>query len=350
MARGSGVIARYRERLPLPTSAPVVTLGEGETPLIRSKRLSARFEADVWLKCEGANPTGSFKDRGMTVALSGALAEGAGGVACASTGNTSASAAAYAARAGLPCAVLVPRGGVALGKLAQALAHGARVLEIDAGFDTALGLVSELAAAGRLTLVNSLNPLRIEGQKTAAFEIAEQLGRAPDLHLMPVGNAGNITAHWRGYREARNLGWCSALPRMFGFQAEGAAPIVRGAVVERPETIAGAIRIGRPASWAEALDATASSGGAVLAVSDEQIAAAYRALAEEGVFVEPASAAPVAGLGELARRDLVPRGCTVVCVLTGHGLKDPDWALGAAPRPVRVPAEAAAVVEALGLG
>ncbi|HEX2058109.1 MAG TPA: threonine synthase [Actinomycetota bacterium] len=337
VAERRGIIRRYFDHLPVDEATPVVTLGEGETPLIRSERLSVETGADVWLKYEGLNPTGSFKDRGMTLAISKALQEGSSAVVCASTGNTSASAAAYAGRAGMTCAVLIPSGNVALGKLAQALVHGARVLEIDGNFDQALTLTREMAERWPITLVNSVNPYRIEGQKTGAFEIVEALGRAPDLHLMPVGNAGNITAYWRGYREAREAGWCEALPRMQGFQAEGANPIVRGEVVEDPVTIATAIRIGNPASWTGAEDAATASGGAIDSVRDKEILDAYRDLAHEGVFVELASAASVAGLRQMHERGELPRGAVVACVLTGHGLKDPDWAIAGAPVPKKVP-------------
>ncbi len=346
---GAGVIARYRKWLPVDASTPVVSLGEGSTPLVFSERLSSEVGARVWLKCEGLNPTASFKDRGMTVAVSKALEQGAATVVCASTGNTSASAAAYAARAGMVCAVLVPHGNVAYGKLAQALAHGARLVEINGTFDDALALTRLMTERNAVTGVNSINPYRIEGQKTAAFEIVEELGRAPDLHLMPVGNAGNITAYWRGYRQARSLGWSEAAPRMFGWQAQGADPIVRGAPVASPSTAASAIRIGNPASWAGATEAASSSGGAIEAVSDEHIIEAYRWLAAEGVFVELASAAAVAGLRRLASEGRVPRGATCVCVLTGHGLKDPEWAVADAPKPALVPARIEAVLDALGL-
>ncbi len=335
--RRRGIIRRYFEHLPVSEATPIVTLGEGSTPLLRSERLSEETGAEVWLKYEGLNPTGSFKDRGMTLAISKALEEGSSAVVCASTGNTSASAAAYAGRAGLTCAVLIPRGNVALGKLAQALVHGARVLEIDGNFDQALTLTREMSERWPITLVNSVNPFRIEGQKTGAFEIVEALGRAPDLHLMPVGNAGNITAYWRGYREARAAGWSDALPRMHGFQAEGANPIVRGSVVEDPVTIATAIRIGNPASWEGATEAAGSSGGAISSVRDKEILDAYRDLAHEGVFVELASAAAVAGLRQLHGRGEVPRGAVVACVLTGHGLKDPDGAIAGSPVPKKVP-------------
>ena len=342
-----GVIARYRDHLPVSGSTPVVTLGEGDTPLLLSERLSRETKADVWLKVEAANPTGSFKDRGMTVAVSKASEGGAKVVACASTGNTSASAAAYAARAGLMCAVLIPRDQVAVGKLAQARVHGAQVLEVEGNFDHALRLVRELCRDGSFTLVNSLNEFRIEGQKTAAFEIVEQLEGAPDLHVMPVGNGGNITAYGRGYREARAAGWSSGDPRMFGVQAEGAAPLVRGEPVDDPQTIASAIRIGEPASWAQALEAATASGGRILAVSDELIARAHRDLAKEGLFVEPASAASVAGLRSLAAQGAIPSGSTVACVLTGHGLKDPASALASLPPTRTVAADVGAIREAL---
>ena len=345
-----GIIRRYFEQLPVTESTPIVTLHEGNTPLIRSDRLSHEIDADVWLKYEGLNPTGSFKDRGMTLAISKAVEEGSRAVVCASTGNTSASAAAYAARAGLICAVLIPKGNVALGKLAQAVVHGARVLEIDGNFDLALNLTKEMAEAHPITLVNSVNPYRIEGQKTGAFEVVESLGRAPDLHVMPVGNAGNITAYWRGYREARELGWSDGLPKMHGFQAEGANPIVRGEPVAEPKTVATAIRIGNPASWEGATEAAASSGGAIASVRDKEIVEAYRALAAEGVFVELASAAGVAGLRQMKERGLVPAGATVTCVLTGHGLKDPDWAIAGAARPKLVAAELGPILEELELG
>ncbi len=345
----TGLIDRYRDHLPVTDSTPIVSLGEGDTPLLLSERLSERTGASVFLKYEGLNPTGSFKDRGMTLAVSKALEEGSRAVVCASTGNTSASAAAYAGKAGLMCAVLVPEGYVALGKLAQALAHGARVVEIAGNFDVALALTRELAEAGEVTLVNSVNPFRIEGQKTAAFEIVEALGRAPDLHLIPVGNAGNITAYWRGYKEAEGAGWSSSHPRMHGFQAAGAAPIVSGVVVEEPDTIATAIRIGNPASWDGANEAASSSGGSIESVTDDEILAAYRLLAAEGVFVEPASAASVAGLVKMSERGAIETDSIVVCVLTGHGLKDPDRAIDSAPERMRAPAEIGAIREKLKL-
>jgi len=344
-----GVIEEYRDRLPVTGDTPIVTLLEGGTPLLPSERLSEETGCLVYLKYEGANPTGSFKDRGMTVAVSRAIERGAEAVVCASTGNTSASAAAYAARAGVACAVLVPKGGVAAGKLAQALVAGARVLEIDAGFDEALRLSRELADRHPITLVNSVNPDRIQGQKTCAFEICDALGRGPDLHLVPVGNAGNITSHWLGYREEREAAHIERLPRLFGFQAAGAAPIVLGEPVERPETVASAIRIGNPASWKPAVEAAAESGGEILAVTDEEILAAYRDVAAEGLFAEPASAASVAGLRLLARTGALERGAVVACVLTGHGLKDPGTAMESVGAPVSVSADVEAVAEVLGL-
>lgn len=344
-----GIVTRYFEHLPVSDATPIITLGEGATPLIRSDRLSEKTNAEVWLKYEGLNPTGSFKDRGMTLAISKALEEGSGAVVCASTGNTSASAAAYAARAGMTCAVLIPGGNVARGKLAQASMHGARVLEIDDNFDRALQLVKEVARDHPVTVVNSTNPYRIEGQKTASFEIVEALGRAPDLHLMPVGNAGNITAYWQGYREARENGWSSSLPRMFGWQAEGAAPIVRGEIVESPATVATAIRIGNPASWRGAIEAASASAGAIGEVTDDEIIAAHRSLAQEGVFVELASAAGVAGLERMIESGVVEAGTTIVCVLTGHGLKDPDWALESSSPPISIKSDSDSLLAAMNL-
>ena len=314
----SGLIERYRERLPFAPGDPVVSLGEGSTPLVLAPRLSERVGAEVWLKLEGANPTGSFKDRGMTCAVSAAVREGAETVICASTGNTAASAAAYAARAGLRGAVIVPEGKIATGKLAQALMHGARVVALRGNFDQALELVRTLARSHPVALVNSVNEFRIEGQKTAAFELAEDLDGELDALCIPVGNAGNITAYWKGFNELGQR------PRMLGFQAAGAAPLVHGAPVEHPETVASAIRIGNPARWEEAMNAMTASGGAVAAVTDEQILGAYRFLAaDEGIFCEPASAASVAGLIVHG----APDARRVVCVLTGHGLKDPQTAL-----------------------
>jgi threonine synthase len=347
--RWRGVIEEFRDRLPVSPETPVVTLLEGGTPLLRSTALSEETRCEVFLKVEGANPTGSFKDRGMTVAVSRALEAGSKAVVCASTGNTSASAAAYAARAGLTCAVVVPKGGVALGKMAQTLVAGARVLEVEGSFDAALALTRALADAHPVTLVNSVNPDRLQGQKTCAFEICDVLGRAPDVHLLPVGNAGNITSHWMGYREYRETGVTTSLPVVFGFQAEGAAPIVRGEPVERPDTVASAIRIGNPASWEGATQAAAESGGEILALSDDQILQAYDGLAREGVFCEPASAASLAGLKALAAAGRIRKGSAVVCVLTGHGLKDPDTAVASSVAPVVVEAEADAVAAELGL-
>jgi len=340
-----GLIEAYREFLPVSAATPVVTLHEGNTPLLPAPRLSERVGAQVWLKYEGLNPTGSFKDRGMTMAISKAAEEGATAVVCASTGNTSASAAAYAARAGLGCIVLIPEGYIALGKLAQALIHGAQVLQIRGNFDAALEIVRELAG-NRVTLVNSVNPYRIEGQKTGAFEVVDALGEAPDYHCIPVGNAGNICAYWKGYLEYKAAGQSTKLPSMLGFQAEGAAPIVLGHPIDDPETVATAIRIGKPASWYGATAAAVESGGSITAVSDEEILEAYRFLAgQESVFCEPASAASVAGLINHG----VPAGSTVVCVLTGHGLKDPDIAIGQIAVPAAVDADPAAIRAALGL-
>ena len=337
----SGLIERYRERLPIGPDDPIVTLDEGGTPLLPAPVLSERVGARVFLKVEGANPTGSFKDRGMTVAVSRAVADGAEAVICASTGNTAASAAAYAARAGLRGAVIVPEGKIAIGKLAQALIHGARVVALRGNFDDALRIVRELAERHPIELVNSVNPHRIEGQKTSSFEICDELGGPPDALAIPVGNAGNITAYRRGFDE-----YCERLPMLLGFQAAGAAPLVLGHPVESPETVASAIRIGNPARWEEAMDAVTSSRGRIAAVEDEQILDAYRLLAAgEGVFCEPASAASVAGL--LAHG--LPEGPdgrmaeTVVCVLTGHGLKDPDTALGKAPAVIGCEPDLAAV-------
>jgi threonine synthase len=343
-----GIIEEYAEFLPVTPGAPVVTLLEGATPLLPAPNLSERVGATVYLKFEGANPTGSFKDRGMTLAITKAVEEGAELVICASTGNTSASAAAYATRAGIRCAVLIPEGHIALGKLSQALIYGALVLQVRGNFDHAFAIVRELADKEPVTLVNSINPFRIEGQKTAAFEIVDALGEAPDMHCIPVGNAGNITAYWKGYREYREAGHSARLPAMMGFQAAGAAPIVLGHPVDEPETIATAIRIGRPASWKGATDAATDSGGGVHAVTDEEILDAYRFLArEEAVFCEPASAASVAGLLKVG----VPGGVesTVVCTLTGNGLKDPDRAIAEIAVPKPMDADYGAVRAALGL-
>jgi len=313
------LIERYREHLPLEDGDPVVTLCEGSTPLVEAPVISERVGARVFLKLEGANPTGSFKDRGMTVAVSRAAGRGAEAVICASTGNTAASAAAYAARAGMRGAVIVPEGKIAIGKLAQALMHGARVIALRGNFDDALALVRELAQKHPIELVNSVNPYRIEGQKTAAFEVIDELGEAPAALAIPVGNAGNITAWWRGFSER------DTAPVLYGFQAEGAAPLVKGEPIADPETVASAIRIGNPARWEEAMTAVTSSRGRIAAVSDDQILDAYRLLASrEGVFCEPASAAGVAGVRRLVTEGTLDTSATVVCVLTGHGLKDPD--------------------------
>jgi threonine synthase len=345
-----GLIEAYRSRLPVSDATPVVTLLEGATPLVPAQELSRRTGCEVYLKVEGANPTGSFKDRGMTMAMSKAVEEGSHAVICASTGNTSASAAAYAARAGLVCAVLVPQGKIAMGKLAQALVHGAKLLQVDGNFDDCLTLASKLAIDYPVSLVNSVNQYRIEGQKTASFEIVDTLGDAPDIHCLPVGNAGNITAYWQGYREYAADGVANRTPRMWGFQAAGAAPIVAGKVVEQPQTIATAIRIGNPASWTKALAARDESGGRIDAVTDRAILAAYRLLARsEGVFVEPASAASVAGLLQVAEAGELPAGSRVVCTVTGNGLKDPEWAISGAPAPVTIPVDAAAAAAQLGL-
>ena len=344
-----GVIEEYREWLPVSEATPVITLREGGTPLIFSEVLSEETGCDVWLKFEGTNPTGSFKDRGMTVAISKALEEGAEAVICASTGNTSAAAAAYAAKAGLVCGVVIPDGKVAMGKLAQALVHGAVVVGLDGNFDAALQICRKLAIDYPVGLVNSVNPFRIDGQKTAAFEICDALGTAPDLHVLPVGNAGNITAYWKGYSEYHAAGRIPGLPRMCGFQAAGAAPIVRGHAVDNPSTIATAIRIGNPASWDQAVAAARDSDGCIRAVTDRDILRAYQRLAREGVFAEMASAASVAGLLQLATAGELPAGATIVCTLTGHGLKDPDWAIAGAARPEVLPVDVAAVAAKLGL-
>ena len=346
----TGVIAEYRDLLPVTADTPVITLGEGGTPLVQAGTLSAMTGCEVYLKVEAGNPTGSFKDRGMTVAVSAALGRSATAVICASTGNTSASAAAYAARAGITCAVLVPRGKIAIGKLAQALVHGARLLQVDGSFDDCLELARKLAAQYPVALVNSVNPDRLQGQKTAAFEIVDDLGDAPDVHCLPVGNAGNITAYWMGYTEYRRAGLATRAPRMFGFQASGAAPIVTGQPVLQPQTIATAIRIGNPASWRLAEEARDASAGLIDSVTDRQILAAYRLLAaKEAVFGELASAAGVAGLLQARENGQLDAGSVVVCTITGNGLKDPDWAVSAAPAPVTVPVDAATAAAALGL-
>jgi len=335
------LLERYRELLPLTSHTPMITLGEGDTPLVRSQRLEKKFNlGEVYFKLEGCNPTGSFKDRGMVMAVAKALEEGSQAIICASTGNTSASAAAYGARCGLKTFVLVPQGNIALGKLSQAIIFGARIIAIQGNFDQALRLVRELLQKLPLTLVNSINPYRLEGQKTAAFEIVDALGEAPDYLFIPVGNAGNITAYWMGFKEYRGVEKARKLPRMMGFEAEGAAPIVKGRVIENPETIATAIRIGNPASWQKAVAARDESGGVIGCVSDEEILQAYSLLAEEeGIFGEPASAASLAGLLKLKREGLKLERKRSVCIITGTGLKDPDTALKRTPKISEVPAE-----------
>jgi threonine synthase len=349
-----GVLREYADRLDISESTPIVTLGEGGTPLIPAPALSNRTGARVFVKYEGMNPTGSFKDRGMTMAISKAVEHGAKAVICASTGNTSASAAAYAAHAGITAAVLVPEGKIAMGKLSQAVAHDGQLLQIQGNFDDCLDIARDLAENYPVHLVNSVNNDRIEGQKTAAFEVVDVLGDAPDFHFIPVGNAGNYTAYTRGYREDVEAGRSTRLPRMFGFQAAGSAPIVAGEVVTSPETIASAIRIGNPASWQLALEARDLTDGWFGAITDEAILAAQKILsAEVGVFVEPASAISVAGLLERADAGVVPAGSTVVLTVTGHGLKDPQWALrradGSTMEPTVVASDTARVAEVLGL-
>jgi threonine synthase len=345
-----GLIHEYRDRLPVTDATPVVTLHEGGTPLVYACTISEAVGCEVWLKYDGANPTGSFKDRGMTIAMSKAAEDGARAVICASTGNTSASAAAYAVKAGMVCAVLVPQGKIAMGKLAQAVVHGATLLQVEGNFDDCLTVARALSDEYPVALVNSVNPARIEGQKTASFEVVDQLGKAPDIHCMPVGNAGNITAYWRGYTEYARDGIAASTPRLWGFQAAGAAPIVRGAPVLNPETIATAIRIGNPASWEQAVAARDESGGMIGEVTDEEILAAYRMLAaKEGLFCEPASAASVAGLLRAHAAGALDPGQVVVCTLTGNGLKDPQWALESAADPVVIPVDAVAAARALGL-
>jgi threonine synthase len=347
-----GVIEEYRKFLPVTEKTPIVTLGEGNTPLIQASRLAKRMtpSVDLYLKFEGANPTGSFKDRGMTLAISKAVEGGARAVMCASTGNTSASAAAYGARAGLAVYVVIPAGKIALGKLSQAMMHQATVVQIEGNFDQALSIVKDISATHKIELVNSINPFRIEGQKTAAMEVCDQLGAAPTLHALPVGNAGNIMAYWRGYTEYRRAGQIAHLPRMLGFQAAGAAPIVLGRVVENPQTIATAIRIGNPASWRGAVQAVEDSSGKMDVVTDDEILEAYGMIAaDEGVFCEPASAASVAGVLKCARQGLFRGGETVVCTLTGHGLKDPDTAMTVSRQPVTIQADRDEVVRLLHL-
>lgn len=349
--RWNGIINQYKEFLPVTDKTPIVTLLEGNTPLIKSENLSRITGLDIFLKYEGTNPTGSFKDRGMTLAISKAKEDGAEAVMCASTGNTSASAAAFASRCGMKCIVLIPEGNIALGKLAQAMIHNARVIAIKGNFDEALTLVKEITSNYPITLVNSLNPFRIEGQKSASFEICDDLGDAPEFHAIPVGNAGNITAYWKGYKEYKEAGKSRQLPKMLGFQAAGAAPIVRGKIVKNPETIATAIRIGNPASWKKAEGARDESGGLIDMVTDEEIIEAYKILAKgDGVFVEPASAASVAGILKLHASGYFKNytGLKVVCTLTGHGLKDPDTAIKNVVKPVTITADFKAVIREIG--
>jgi len=355
-----GLIEEYRKFLPVTAKTPVVTLNEGNTPLIYARHISGLIGdgIEVYLKYDGLNPTGSFKDRGMTMAISKALEEGSTVVMCASTGNTSASAAAYAAKAGLKCVVLIPEGNIALGKLSQALIHGSKVIAIKGNFDDALELVKEITKKYPITLVNSLNPYRIEGQKTGSFEICDVLGDAPDFHAIPVGNAGNITAYWKGYGEYKDAGKSRKLPKMLGFQAEGAAPIVLGHPVKDPKTIATAIKIGNPASWKQAEAARDESGGLIDMVTDDEILAAYKLLAsKEGVFVEPASAASVAGVLKLAKSGYFDesratsreRRIKIVCILTGHGLKDPDRAIASIEKPVTLEPKVDMILKEIGL-
>ncbi len=337
-----GLIRYYRDFLPVEKEESIVTLHEGNTPLVRCGNLERAINAgiELYLKLEGLNPTCSFKDRGMTMAITKAVEEGSKAVICASTGNTSASAAAYAARANLKAYVLIPQGNIALGKLSQAMIHGAKVIEIAGNFDAALKLVRQASRDYPVTLVNSLNPYRIEGQKTAAFEIVDALGAAPRYHFLPVGNAGNITAYWKGYKEYKDIGRLSALPAMMGFQAAGAAPIVQGRVIEEPETIATAIKIGNPASWQSAVAARDESGGAIESATDEEILAAYKLLAAtEGILAEPASAISIAGVIKKQKEGIFRKGDTVVCTLTGHGLKDPDTAIAQSEKPMRIAAD-----------
>jgi threonine synthase len=345
-----GLIEQYRNFLPLSDKTPVITLNEGNTPLIKASHINEIIQAEVnlYFKYEGSNPSGSFKDRGMTFAISKAVEAGSKAVICASTGNTSASAAAYAARAGLGAIVVIPEGQIAMGKLAQAMIHGAMVIQIEGNFDNALRIVQELVEKYSFALVNSINPFRIEGQKTAAFEVCDQLGFAPVYHALPVGNAGNITAYWKGYNEYHKAGKIKSRPKMLGFQAAGAAPIVKGKPVEHPETVATAIRIGNPASWKGAVAARDESGGLIDAVSDDEILEAYKLIAaREGIFCEPASAASLAGVIKLSKQNFFSDGDTIVCTLTGHGLKDPDNAIQLSKPPVRVKAGLKAVEELL---
>ena len=349
---GAGVLNTYPDLLPVTSATPIITMGEGDTPLVRSNRLGRELGCtELYFKLEGCNPTGSFKDRGMVMAIAKALEEGTKAIMCASTGNTSASAAAFGAYCDIPTFVLIPKGEVAMGKLAQAMIYGAKVIMINGNFDAALGMVREFTQRNDVTLVNSVNPHRIEGQKTAAFEIVDKLGGAPDMLFIPVGNAGNITAYWKGFREYQDLGRSQALPRMMGFQAEGAAPIVRGEPVARPQTIASAIRIGNPATWSGAIEARDGSGGVIDAVSDDEILEAYRLLAnKEGIFCEPASAASFAGLMKMHRQGMDLSDKRIVCICTGNGLKDPDLAVSSSGgQTIEVPANIEAL-EAVTIG
>lgn len=347
---GQGVLLRYRDFLPITRATPLITLGEGDTPLVSSYKIGKEVGCDgLYFKLEGCNPTASFKDRGMVVAVAKAMESGSTALICASTGNTSASAAAYGARCGLTVVVIVPHGKIAMGKFAQAIAHGAKVVTIQGNFDDALQIVRALAEKHPVALVNSVNPFRIEGQKTASFEIVDVLGDAPDYLFIPVGNAGNITAYWKGFKEYYEKGRAARKPKMMGFQAEGAAPIVRGYPIKEPKTVASAIRIGNPASWKSAVNAATESGGVIDMVTDDEILAAYKLLASgEGVFGEPASAASVAGLIKLSKQGLDLKGKKVVCVITGAGLKDPDTALSTAAPFQNVPADVASVEKVLG--
>lgn len=345
-----GLIEGYRKFLPVTDSTPVITLNEGNTPLIKASRINEVVNADLdlYFKLEGSNPTGSFKDRGMTLAITKAVEEGTKAVICASTGNTSASAAAYSAKADISCIVLIPEGKIAMGKLAQAMIHGSMVIQVDGNFDEALNIVKEIVKRHPISLVNSINPFRIEGQKTAAFEVCDQLGSAPVFHALPVGNAGNITAYWKGYKEYKEAGMSSSLPMMLGFQAAGAAPIVLGHPVENPETVATAIRIGNPASWKGAENARDESGGLIDSVTDQEILQAYQFIASrEGIFCEPASAASLAGVIKLSKTGYFSKGGTVVCTLTGNGLKDPDNAIKLSEQPVKVKADISAIEDVL---
>jgi threonine synthase len=347
-----GVLFQYKRYLPVTPKTPLFTIGEGDTPLVRCDKLAQKYGCkELYFKLEGCHPTGSFKDRGMVVAVAKAVEAGSKAIICASTGNTSASAAAYAAFCGLQCIIVIPGGKIAMGKLAQAIVYGAKIIAIDGNFDKALEIVRSLSERNPVTLVNSLNPYRIEGQKTAAFEIIDVLGDAPDYLFLPVGNAGNITAYWKGFKEYYAAGKATQKPKMYGFQAEGAAPIVRGHAIEKPETVATAIRIGNPASWEKAVAARDESGGIIDMVSDDEILAAQRIMASEaGVFGEPASAAPLAGLIKLTQQGKKFSNSVIVCIVTGNGLKDTETALKKAPKILELPADIKAVEKALGWG